>query len=164
MNALTSVKDPMPASLDTSASRPSCACKLRGGKASLAWVLQGLAAAILGQTLFFKFSGADEAVYIFTTLGVEPWGRYFAAVSELVAVLLLLTPRTAVLGAAMSVGIMLGAIASHLGPLGISVKDDGGLLFGMGVVVLIASLGVLAIRREQVRGYLWQARRLIGAA
>jgi len=115
------------------------------------WVLQGIAALVLGQTLFFKFSGAPEAVYIFTTLGVEPWGRIAAGVSELLAVILLLTPRTAVLGAGMSVGIMVGAIASHLGPLGIEVKEDGGLLFGLAFVVLLTSTGVLAIRHDQVK-------------
>jgi uncharacterized membrane protein YphA (DoxX/SURF4 family) len=114
------------------------------------WALQILAALILGQTLFFKFTGAEEARFIFETLGVEPWGRYFTGALELVAVVLLLVPRTAVFGAALAVGLMFGAIASHLGPLGIQVLDDGGLLFGLALTTLIASLGVLLIRRRQI--------------
>ncbi len=125
------------------------------------WALQILAALILGQTLFFKFTGAEEARFIFETLGVEPWGRYFAGVMELVAVVLLLIPRTAVFGAALAVGLMLGAIASHLGPLGVQVLDDGGLLFGLAIVTLVASVGVLVLRRRQIAQILrpWMPRR-----
>ena len=113
----------------------------------LSWTLQIIAAAILAQTLFFKFSGAEESKYIFMTLGVEPWGRYAAAVSELIAVILLLTPRLAAVGAGMTLGIMLGAIGSHLTKLGIVIKDDGGLLFGLAIVTFSAAAGVLWIRR-----------------
>jgi hypothetical protein len=122
---------------------------VRGEKVA-AWIAQVLAAVILGQTLFFKFSGAEEPVYIFSTLGVEPWGRYAAAVSELVAVVLLLWPAMAPAGAVLGVGVMLGAIGAHLGPLGIVVKGDGGLLFGLGVVVLVACAVTLVLRRRQV--------------
>ncbi len=113
------------------------------------WLLQILSAAVLAQALFFKFSGAEEPVYIFTTLGVEPWGRIAAAVSELIAVVLLLVPRTSVLGAAMSIGIMLGALGAHFGPLGIVVKDDGGLLFALAPTVFAACSIVLFLRRAQ---------------
>jgi len=41
----------------------------------VSWGLRVIAAVILLQTLFFKFSGAKESVYIFSTLGIEPWGR-----------------------------------------------------------------------------------------
>lgn len=121
------------------------------GRVIAAWILQIVAAAILLQTLFFKFTGAPESVYIFSKLGVEPWGRYFAGASELIAAALLLIPRTTIFGAAMAVGIMLGAIASHLGPLGIVVQNDGGLLFTLALVVLGAAVGVLALRQQQVR-------------
>lgn len=113
------------------------------------WALQVLSAVILGQTLYFKFTAAPEPVYIFTTLGVEPWGRIAAAVSELVAVVLLLVPRTSVIGAAMSLGIMLGAIGAHFGPLGIVVKDDDGLLFALAVTVFVSSVIILLLRRAQ---------------
>lgn len=125
----------------------------------LSWALQVIAAAILAQTLFFKFTGADEARFIFETLGVEPWGRILTGVVELAAVVLLLVPRTVVVGAVVAVGLMAGAIGSHLGPLGIEVADDGGLLFGMAVVVALASVGVLVIRRARVWGL---ARMVLG--
>ena len=116
----------------------------------LSWFLQITAAAILAQTLFFKFSGAEESKYIFSTLGVEPWGRILAGCMELVAVSLLLVPRTAALGALLSAGLMTGAIGSHFTKLGIVVKDDGGLLFALAVVVLISSTVVLFLRRHQL--------------
>jgi hypothetical protein len=98
-------------------------------------------AGILLQTLFFKFTGADESRYIFSTVGqflgiggVEPWGRIGSGVIELVASLLLLIPATAVAGAVLALGVMGGAIASHVVILGIAVQGDGGLLFGLALV------------------------------
>ena len=129
--------------------RSSALPKMSWRAAITSWALQVLSAAILGQTLFFKFTAAPESVYIFTTLGVEPWGRIAAAVSELVAVVLLLVPRTTVIGAAMSIGIMLGAIGAHFGPLGIVVKDDDGLLFALAVTVFVSSVIILLLRRAQ---------------
>ena len=116
----------------------------------LAWALQIIAAVIMGQTLFFKFTGAPEPVYIFTTLGAEPFGRLFAGFSELVAVILLLIPSTAGVGALFSIGVMSGAILAHLTKLGIVVLDDGGLLFGMGVVVWVACAVVVWLRRGEL--------------
>lgn len=105
--------------------------------------LRLIAAAILFQTLFFKFTGAPESVAIFSQLGVEPYGRWFAGFSELVAGILLLIPATQALGALAAVGIMAGAILSHLFVLGIVVQDDGGLLFILACVVLFCSALVL---------------------
>ncbi|RJP35936.1 MAG: DoxX family protein [Phycisphaerales bacterium] len=116
----------------------------------VSWVLQIVAAVILFQTLFFKFTGAEESVYIFTTLGMEPWGRIGSGVVELVAVVLLLVPRTVVVGALLALGVITGAIASHLTKLGIVVRDDGGLLFGLALVVFVSSLGILLIRRRRL--------------
>jgi hypothetical protein len=123
---------------------------LSSSQSRVAWVLQIIAAIIMGQTLFFKFTGAPEPVYIFTTLGVEPFGRLFAGFSELVAVVLLLIPSTAGLGALFSIGVMSGAILAHLTKLGIVVLDDGGLLFGMGVIVWIACAVVVWLRRSEL--------------
>ena len=117
---------------------------------TVSWILQLVAAAILFQTLFFKFTGAEESVYIFTTLGLEPWGRIGSGVAELIACVLLLTPRTVPLGAILALGVISGAIVSHLTKLGIVVKGDGGLLFGLAVVVFVASAVVLVIRRAQI--------------
>ena len=114
------------------------------------WILQIIAAAILAQTLFFKFSGAVESKYIFTTLGAEPWGRVATGCAELVAVGLLLAPRTVTLGALLSLGLMSGAIGSHLTKLGVIVQDDGGLLFGLAVTVFLCSTVILVLRRQQI--------------
>lgn len=114
------------------------------------WICQVTAAVILGQTLFFKFTGAPESVYIFSTLGAEPWGRIASGVLELVAVALLLHPRTPALGAVLATGLMLGAIGAHLTRLGIEVRGDGGTLFALALVVLATSLAVVAIRRREL--------------
>ncbi len=123
----------------------------------ISWLLQLVVAGILLQTLFFKFTGAEESVYIFSTVGrffniagMEPWGRIGSGVVELVASLLLLVPSTASIGAIVAMGVMGGAIVSHLVILGIEVKGDGGLLFGLAVTVLIGSAIVLILRRSQI--------------
>ena len=116
----------------------------------ISWVLQLAAAGILIQTLFFKFTGAEESVYIFTTLGAEPWGRIGSGIVELIASALLLVPATASLGAVVALGVMAGAILSHVAVLGIEVKGDGGLLFGLALLVFVCSATVLAIRRAQL--------------
>ena len=107
-------------------------------------------AAILLQTLFFKFTGAPESRYIFSTLGIEPWGRLGTAVAELVAVALLLYPKTPVLGAVLAVGLMGGALMSHLTRLGIEVQGDHGLLFKLALTVMVAALVVVALRRREL--------------
>jgi hypothetical protein len=114
------------------------------------WVLQLVAAGILLQTLFFKFTGAEESVYIFSTLGAEPWGRIGSGIVELIASVLLLLPATASLGAILAAGVMAGAIFSHLTVLGLEVKGDGGLLFALAVIVFASSAIVLTIRRTQL--------------
>jgi uncharacterized membrane protein YphA (DoxX/SURF4 family) len=116
----------------------------------ISWALRLIAAGILLQTLFFKFTGAEESKYIFSTLGVEPWGRIGSGVVELVAAILLLVPRTTTLGALIALGTMSGAILSHLAFLGIEVKNDRGLLFGLALTVFVASLGVLYLHRFEI--------------
>lgn len=123
---------------------------LTAGQRRLSWSLQLLVAAILAQTLFFKFTAAPESVHIFSTLGLEPAGRIGSGVAELLATVLILVPATVVLGALLALGVMAGAIAAHLGPLGIEVQGDGGLLFGLACVVLVASAAVLVLRRREL--------------
>lgn len=123
---------------------------LSRSQAAVSWVLQLAAAGVLLQTLFFKFTAAEESVYIFSTLGVEPWGRIGSGVVELVAAAMLLVPALAPYGAALAMAVMAGAIMSHLAFLGIAVKGDGGLLFGLAVFVFVASAVVLLIRRSQI--------------
>lgn len=107
------------------------------------------AAVILLQTLWFKFTGAPESVYIFSTLGAEPWGRIGSGIAELIAALLLIVPRLSWAGAALALGIMGGAILSHLAVLGIEVMDDGGTLFILAVVVAVCAGITLLQQREQ---------------
>ncbi len=116
----------------------------------IAWASQILAAAILGQTLFFKFTGAPEAVALFTKLGVEPFGRIGLGIIELITVVLLLVPRTAAIGSAVTLGLMVGAIGSHLTKLGIEVEGDGGALFGMALIAFAAGGTATWIRRDQL--------------
>ncbi len=124
--------------------------ELTGRQRAISWALQVLVALILFQTLFFKFTGAEESIYIFTTLGAEPWGRIGSGFAELIAGILLLIPRTAVFGAVMSIGLISGAIGAHLTKLGIVVKDDGGLLFALAVVVLVGSMVIVYLRRARL--------------
>jgi putative oxidoreductase len=114
------------------------------------WVLRLTAAAILAQTLFFKFTGASESVYIFTKVGAEPWGRIGSGVVELIAAILILIPRTTWLGALLAMGVMAGAIMSHLTVLGIEVQGDKGLLFALAVVVFFSSAVLLFLQRRSL--------------
>ncbi len=116
------------------------------------WILRGIAAVILLQTLFFKFTAAKESVYIFSTLGMEPWGRIGSGVAELIAALLLLWPRTVTVGAVMSLGVISGAIFFHLTKLGIALRavDDNGELFALAVVVFLSSAAVLVMHRQEI--------------
>lgn len=117
---------------------------------TLSWIAQVIAALILGQTLFFKFSGAAESVAIFEALGAEPWGRIGSGVMELVAVILLLSPRFAVYGGVLTLGAMTGAIGAHLTKLGIEVEGDGGTLFVLALVTFAAGATVTLLRRKQL--------------
>lgn len=119
-------------------------------RAVACWCMQILAAAILLQTLLFKFTGAEESRYIFSTLGLEPWGRCFTGLVELLAATLLLIPRTAAFGALLALGVISGAIVGHLTKLGIAVRDDHGLLFGLAIVVFISAASIVAFRRDQL--------------
>ncbi len=103
----------------------------------ISWVARIGAAVILLQTLFFKFSGHPDSIYIFSQLGIEPWGRIGLGVLELITVVLLLIPRTAWIGALLGVGIIGGAIFAHLFILGINVNNDGGRLFTLAVTTFV---------------------------
>lgn len=100
-------------------------------------LLKIIAAVILLQTLYFKFTAAPESVYIFETLGLEPVGRIGIGILELVTAILLLVPRTTGLGALLGMGILGGAIVSHLTQLGIEVQNDGGTLFILAAITFI---------------------------
>lgn len=108
------------------------------------WVLRIIAALVMLQTLYFKFSGSEESVYIFSQLGMEPWGRIATGVLELIASILILYPKTTFFGSVLAMGLMSGAVIAHLSKLGIVVKNDGGQLFIYALLVLVSSL-ILAI-------------------
>jgi uncharacterized membrane protein YphA (DoxX/SURF4 family) len=116
------------------------------------WLLRIAVAVILLQTLFFKFTGAKESVYIFTTLGAEPWGRIGSGAVELIASVLILIPRTTVFGAILALGTICGAIFAHLTKLGIKIPavEDHGELFALAIVVLVCSAVVLFLHRSEI--------------
>jgi len=112
------------------------------------WVLRIAAALIMLQTLYFKFSGSEESVYIFSQLGMEPWGRIGTGILELIASFLILYPKTTFFGSVLAMGLMTGALFAHLTKLGISVKNDGGQLFIYALLVLLSSVVLAVIYRN----------------
>ena len=117
------------------------------------WALRLIAALIMLQTLYFKFSAAEESVYIFTQLGMEPYGRIGIGAMELVASILLLYPKTTVYGALLAIGLMAGALFFHLTKLGIEVRGDGGQLFIYALLVLLSSITLVLIYRQQLYAF-----------
>lgn len=115
----------------------------------LLWAARLVAAVIMLQTLYFKFLGQPESIYIFSTLGVEPWGRIGSGIVELIASTLILIPRTSWIGAGLGLGVMAGAILAHLTILGIAVQGDGGYLFFLAVAVAASTSTILYLSRQQ---------------
>ena len=115
----------------------------------LSLLLRIVAAAILLQTLYFKFSGSPESVALFSKLGVEPWGRIGTGVLELITGILLLITSTAFVGAILAIGLMTGAILSHLFIIGIESAGDGGVLFTLAIIVLVCSVFVAVLNKQQ---------------
>jgi uncharacterized membrane protein YphA (DoxX/SURF4 family) len=114
------------------------------------WIIKLIAVVILVQTLYFKFTGAEESVYIFSTLGIEPYGRIGSGIVELIASILILIPRTTLLGALLGMGTMAGAIFSHLFVLGIEVKNDGGELFILAIITLLCCISLVFINKSKI--------------
>jgi uncharacterized membrane protein YphA (DoxX/SURF4 family) len=122
------------------------------------WILRIVAAIILLQTLYFKFSGHPESVELFTKLGVEPWGRIGTGIIELVCSILLLIPSTGFIGSIIGIGIMSGAILSHLLIIGIESKGDGGQLFFLALVVLFCCVMTAFLSKKQGEAILKKLR------
>jgi hypothetical protein len=122
------------------------------------FVLSLYIAIVFVQSLFFKWTGSEESIFIFSTLrdwsGIalfEPFGRYFIGLSELVASVLLFVRPTRIWGAGMALVIITGAIVFHLfTPLGVEIKGDGGLLFALACGVWLSSATILLIHRNDV--------------
>jgi uncharacterized membrane protein YphA (DoxX/SURF4 family) len=108
-------------------------------KPTFSWILRSVAALIMLQTLYFKFTAAEESVFIFSQLHMEPWGRIGTGVLELIASILIVIPRTTAIGALLALGIIGGAIFSHLFFIGISIQGDGGQLFFYALTVFVAA-------------------------
>ncbi|WP_309614586.1 DoxX family protein [Flavobacterium sp.] len=123
-------------------------------KALFTWIVKLIAVIILVQTLYFKFTGAEESVYIFTKLGIEPFGRIGSGIVELIASILILIPRTTLLGALLGAGTMLGAIFSHVFVLGIDVKNDGGELFILAIITLLCCTVLIIQNRNKIQDLL----------
>ena len=119
-------------------------------KRIVSWTLRLLAALIMLQTLFFKFTGAEESIYIFTQVGMEPWGRNMTGGVELVASVLLLTKRYE-LGALLGLATISGAIFFHLTKLGIEIQGDGGYLFTLAIVLFASCLILLVINFATIK-------------
>jgi len=118
-------------------------------KIIISWLLRIVAAIILLQTLYFKFSAHPESVELFTKLGVEPWGRIVTGVIELMASVLLLIPATTFIGALLGLGLMAGAILSHITVIGVNSKGDGGQLFMLAISVMVCCLVILLLHKKQ---------------
>jgi uncharacterized membrane protein YphA (DoxX/SURF4 family) len=116
----------------------------------LYWLVRIVAAIIMVQTLYFKFTGASESVFIFTEVHMEPWGRIGVGVLELIASVLLLISATAWMGAVLALGLMGGAILMHVTILGIEVRGDGGQLFFYALAVAICAVIVLVYDKTKI--------------
>lgn len=105
------------------------------------------------QTLYFKFTGAEESIYIFSTLDMEPWGRYLVGTVELIAGVALLTKWYG-LGSLLGIGAMSGAIFFHLTKLGIEVQGDGGYLFALALTVFVSCAVILILNFKEIKALL----------
>ena len=130
-------------------------------KTTISWLLRIVAAIIMLQTLYFKFSGAEESIYIFTTLGIETWGRFVIGSLELIASIFILYPRSTGFGALLGMGLMLGAIFSHITVLGLVVKGDGGQLFIYACIVLFSCSILVFQNRESLISFITSIRKKV---
>lgn len=113
-------------------------------------IARTIAALIMLQTLYFKFTAHPESVYIFEKIGMEPLGRLGVGVAELMASILYFVPGLSGLGAVIGTGLMAGAIGMHLTILGIDVQGDEGYLFYLACAVLFCSLVVLWFKKNEL--------------
>jgi putative oxidoreductase len=119
----------------------------------ITWICSLVAAGIMIETVFFKFTAAPESVYIFSKMGTEPWMRWVQGIWELLASIGLLWPRLRWAGGILTTGAMLAAILSHMTWLGYSIQGDAGLLFGMAIVTFTCGVTVMWTHRHHIPGY-----------
>ena len=113
------------------------------------WILRVVAALIMLQTLYFKFTGHEESVRLFTELGMEPWGRIGTGAFELIASILILYPRTTGYGASLGLGLMAGAIFFHITKLGLDFGGDY-VLFSYAVISFVCCFILALYYRQQL--------------
>ncbi|MEQ3499675.1 DoxX family membrane protein [Tenacibaculum sp. SSH1-16] len=115
-------------------------------------ILKLIAAIIMLQTLFFKFTGAQESIDLFVKIAGdnETYMRIGTGVFELIASVLLFIPKKTWLGALLTIGLMGGAIMSHLTILGIEHDGDGGTLFISAIVTFISGVILLIFNRNNI--------------
>lgn len=122
----------------------------------LIWAMKIILAGLYIMVAIPKFGSVDLTMHIFQTLGIEPWGRYFTGVTELLVALLILIPATTIYGVALSIMTLLGAFAAHFFVIGIVVKNasgsinDGGEIFTTAIILLVLSIANLYIHRRSI--------------
>lgn len=121
------------------------------------FIMRIVVAIILVQTLRFKFLGHPDSIYIFETVGMEPYGRIGTGIIELLAAILLLVRPTVYIGAAIAIGVMAGAIFMHLTILGVEVKNDGGMLFILAIATFTLSSTILYLHRKDIPLAKWKS-------
>ncbi len=109
-----------------------------------------IAAILFLQSVYFKFTAAPGSIFIFTEIGIEPYGRIIIGILELIVALLLIFRKTSLLGSILGLGFILGAIFTHLFVLGIEVQNDSGVLFGMAIIVLISCITNIALQSKKL--------------
>jgi uncharacterized membrane protein YphA (DoxX/SURF4 family) len=113
------------------------------------WLIRITIAGILLQTLRYKFGGLPESIYIFSKIGIEPWGRIGSGIIELIASILILHPKTTGIGALIALLTMLGAIILHVTILGTEIGGSKGLFY-LAIITFTGSAILVWHFREQI--------------
>jgi hypothetical protein len=119
-------------------------------KNTISWILRLTVSVIFLQTLYYKFTAHPDSVHIFSALGLEPWGRIGLGFVELITSVLILFNKTKIIGMLTSIGIIVGAVFSHILVLGVNVSNDGGGLFTLAIIVLVASIIFLFVNEKEI--------------
>jgi hypothetical protein len=77
------------------------------------WIFAGVAAAIMVETLFFKFTGAAESKYIFSKMGTEPWMRWVQGIWAWDAVFYVIAQFTGGVASVVLVASVAGKLLAH---------------------------------------------------
>jgi len=112
----------------------------------ISWVLQLCIIALFAPAAYSKLTSHEASIALFTELGMEPTGRYVIGFLEAVACALLLMPNTAVHGAILSLGIMIGAVIAHFSKIGF---NDMFAYFA--IILVICSSAIIYLRRKQIK-------------